>query len=236
MLTAKQYRILMLLYRHSRESGIAPSYEEMRRELGLRSKSSVYRLTVALEQRGFIERIPHCARALKVIKLPDTDMPRGGGATVIPLAVAPPVAVASARDDSRSRKAKSDDVLSEVPMMGRIAAGSPLEAIQTPRRMITVPQSLLGNGDYFALEVAGDSMKDAGILEGDTVVLRKTESAESGDIVVALIDGQEATLKRFRRKGDSIALEAANLSYATRIYRHGQIVVQGKLQALLRRC
>ena len=236
MLTRKQYELLMFIHERLKETGVPPSFDEMKDALDLRSKSGIHRLITALEERGFIKRLPNRARAMEVIRLPESIAPGlasppargafspeviegdlGKAATKTP--PPPPVEVASGI---------------EIPVMGRIAAGVPIEAIQTHSHSITVPPELVGKGEHYALEVRGDSMIEAGILDGDTVLIRRTDSADSGDIVVALVDGEEATLKRLRKKGASIALEAANPAYETRIFGPGRVRVQGRLVALFR--
>lgn len=227
MLTRKQHELLMFIHERIKETGVSPSFDEMKEALDLASKSGIHRLITALEERGFLRRLPHRARALEVTKLPQqatTASPPTGRAAfrprVIEAASAPPIA--------------ANDV-QELPVLGRIAAGTPIEAIQHERDRLCVPQSMLGSGEHYVLEVQGDSMIQAGILEGDFVVVRKTNTANSGEIVVALVMGEEATLKRLRRKGASIALEAANPAYETRIFGPDQIEVQGKLVGLIRR-
>ncbi len=237
MLTQKQYELLMFIHERLRESGVPPSFDEMKDALDLRSKSGIHRLITALEERGFIRRLPNRARALEVIKLPDSmgpglaARPRGFSPSVIEgdrgrAKPAAPPAPAPSLDGGGSL---------EVPVMGRIAAGVPISAIQTHSHTIQIPVDLVAAGEHFALEVRGDSMIEAGILDGDTVVIRKTDSADAGDIVVALVDDEEATLKRLRKRGASIALEAANPAYETRIFGPDRVRVQGKLVALLRR-
>jgi repressor LexA len=233
MLTRKQLELLMFINERLKEEGVPPSFEEMKEALNLQSKSGVHRLIVALEERGFLRRMPNRARALEVIKLPESHSPsiasRKSGFTpnVIQgnLGRVKPV---TASNDGAPRAAV-------VPMMGRIAAGVPISAIQDHSANIAVPPEMLGAGEHFALEVKGDSMIDAGIFDGDTVIIRKGDTAHNGDIVVALVDDEEATLKRLRRKGDSVALEAANTAYETRIFGPDRIRVQGRLVGLLRK-
>ncbi len=236
MLTRKQYELLMFIRQRMKETGIPPSFEEMKEALGLRSKSGIHRLITALEERGFIRRLPHRARALEIVKLPETLSPRLGGAPargfdpeVIEGSLGRKAPPASAPADT------SEPPAAVVPVMGRIAAGVPIEAIQDHTHDVTVPPEMLGAGEHYALEVKGDSMIEAGILDGDTVIIRHDETARNGDIVVALVDNEEATLKRLRRKGESIALEAANPAYETRIFGPGRVRVQGRLVGLLRR-
>jgi repressor LexA len=232
MLTRKQLELLLFINERLKESGIPPSFDEMKDALDLRSKSGIHRLITALEERGFIRRLPNRARALEVIRLPEAVSPqirqRGFRPNVIEgrLGKAPEPAM-------RTEEAANDSVA--VPVMGRIAAGVPISAIQTHSHSISMPPELLGTGDHFALEVRGDSMIDAGIFDGDTIVVRKQDTANTGDIVVALIDNEEATLKRLRRKGASIALEAANPAYETRIFGPDRVRIQGRLTGLLRK-
>ena len=229
MLTRKQFELLRFINDRLKESGVPPSFDEMKEALDLRSKSGIHRLITALEERGFIRRLPNRARAIEVIKLPDSSSSGGRLRGFTPSVIE--------GDLGRVRTVSEDDSGKPVavPVMGRIAAGTPIEAIQTRSHTITVPPDLLSTGDHFALEVRGDSMVEAGILEGDTVLIRKTEAAETGDIVVALIDDEEATLKRFRRRGASIALEPANTSYEVRILPPNRVRIQGKLVGLFRR-
>jgi repressor LexA len=233
MLTRKQYELLMFVHQRLKEAGVPPSFEEMKEALDLRSKSGIHRLITALEERGFIRRLPHRARALEVVKLPESVRP---SLALAPKRFSPNViegSLGKVRPGHPAGGAAAEPTF--VPLMGRIAAGVPVEAIQDHTQNIAVPPELLGAGEHFALEIKGDSMIEAGILDGDTVVVRKTDTASNGEIVVALIDNEEATLKRLRRKGDSIALEAANPGYETRIFGPDRVKVQGKLVALLRR-
>jgi repressor LexA len=235
MLTRKQYELLMFIHERLKESGVPPSFEEMKDALDLRSKSGIHRLITALEERGFVRRLPNRARALEVIRLPDSVTP--GLASARARGFTPRVCAGRPRppaDVPAPAMVGSAEAI-PVPVMGRIAAGVPIEAIQNHSHTIAMPADLLSGGEHFALEVRGDSMVDAGIFDGDTVVVRRTDSADTGDIVVALVDGEEATLKRLRRKGGSIALEAANPAYETRIFGPDRVRIQGKLIALLRR-
>jgi repressor LexA len=231
MLTRKQFELLRFIHERLKESGVPPSFDEMKDALDLRSKSGIHRLITALEERGFIRRLPNRARAIEVIKLPEPVSQgvgrRGFTPSVIEGNLGKGRASAAAQDDGERPVT--------VPVMGRIAAGTPIEAIQTKSHVISMPPDLLGAGDHFALEVRGDSMIEAGILEGDTVLIKKTEAADTGDIVVALIDEEEATLKRFRRRGASIALEPANTSYEVRILPPTRVRIQGKMVGLFRR-
>src|ERR1700754_1197101 len=228
MLTAKQKELLLYIHERIKETGVSPSFDEMKEALDLASKSGIHRLITALEERGFLRRLPHRARALEVVKLPQQATaaapPKGRAPFKPQLVEAGQAAPVVAANDSR-----------ELPILGRIAAGTPIEAIQQERDRLPVPESMLGAGEHFVLEVQGDSMINAGILDGDFVVIRRTDAANSGDIVVALVMGEEATLKRLRRKGASIALEAANPAYETRIFGPDQVAVQGKLVGLIRR-
>ena len=237
MLTRKQHELLLFINERMRESGIPPSFDEMKDALDLASKSGIHRLITALEERGFIRRLPNRARALEVIKLPESHNAarerRGFSPSVIegsrgkaPEPVAKPK-VQPANEDAPQ--------VATVPVMGRIAAGVPISAIQHTTHEVAVPLEMVGPGDHYALEVRGDSMIDAGIFDGDTVIIRNATTANPGDIVVALVDDEEATLKRFRRKGASIALEAANPAYETRIFGPDRVKVQGKLVGLIRR-
>jgi repressor LexA len=235
MLTRKQHELLMFIQERIKEGGVSPSFDEMKEALDLRSKSGIHRLITALEERGFIRRLPHRARALEVLKLPDSASPslaraRGFSPEVIEGSRGKPIT--TSKDLAPSASNENTMTLS---VMGRIAAGTPIEALQEESHQVSVPLNLLGSGEHYALEVKGDSMIEAGILDGDTVLIQRTDTANSGDIVVALVDGYEATLKRLRRKGDSIALEAANPAYETRIFGPDRVKVQGKLVGLLRR-
>src|SRR5438477_2125438 len=230
MLTRKQAELLRFIHERLKEAGVPPSFDEMKDALDLRSKSGIHRLIDALEERGFIRRLPNRARAIEVIKLPESvahGMGRSRGFT--PSVIEGNLGrVRSSSDDESGRPVA-------VPVMGRIAAGTPIEAIQTRTHVVNMPPELLSSGEHFALEVRGDSMIDAGILDGDTALIKKTDVAETGDIVVALIDDEEATLKRLRRRGNSIALEPANTAYETRILPQDRVKIQGKMVGLFRR-
>jgi repressor LexA len=232
MLTRKQLELLRFIHERLKEAGVPPSFDEMKDALDLRSKSGIHRLITALEERGFIRRLPNRARAIEVVRLPET-MSQGPAASRS-RGFTPSVIEGTL---GRVRTASEDDGGRPVavPMMGRIAAGTPIEAIQSRSAIINIPPDLLTSGDHFALEVRGDSMIDAGILEGDTVLIRKGDAADTGDIVVALIDEEEATLKRFRRRGASIALEPANTTYEVRILPPNRVRIQGKLVGLFRK-
>ncbi|UDL90355.1 transcriptional repressor LexA [Mesorhizobium sp. PAMC28654] len=239
MLTRKQHELLMFIHERLKESGIPPSFDEMKEALDLASKSGIHRLITALEERGFIRRLPNRARALEVLRLPDSIAPGLNAArkflpSVIQGSLGRQIKPAPSRLSSASN---DDDAVAAVsiPVMGRIAAGVPIDAIQHQTHSISVPPDMIMGGDHYALEVKGDSMIEAGIFDGDTVIIRNTDTASPGEIVVALVDEEEATLKRFRRKGASIALEAANPAYETRIFGPDRVKVQGKLVGLIRR-
>ena len=230
MLTKKQHELLHFINQRLQATGISPSFDEMKEALGLKSKSGIHRLITALEERGFIHRLPHRARALEVLKLPDSAI-AGSRREFRPSVVRGGL---SAGSSARPIDHGSGDVVS-LPLYGRIAAGAPIEALSDPSNATDVPASMLGNGEHFALEVDGDSMIDAGILHGDVAVIERTESAENGTIVVALVDSQEATLKRLRRRGNSVALEPANKRYETRIFPPDRVKIQGRLVGLMRK-
>lgn len=236
MLTRKQHELLVFIDRHLRQTGFSPSFEEMKEGLNLKSKSGIHRLISALEERGFLARRHHRARALEVLKLPENmrEEPsaeaEAGGAGFSPNVI---------RGDFSARiagvRAANDAAAIQLPLYGRIAAGLPIEALRDTSQHIDVPMALLSGGEHYALEVAGDSMVEAGILDGDTVIIRKDDAAENGQIVVALVDDSEVTLKRLRRRGNSIALEPCNVRHETRIFPADRVKVQGKLVGLLRR-
>lgn len=228
MLTRKQLELLDFINKRMARDGVPPSFDEMKEALDLRSKSGIHRLITALEERGFIRRLAHRARAIEIVKLPDAlETPTSGGFK--------PRVIEGDRTDPPARAIPVEAHALELPVMGRIAAGVPIEAISEVSHTVAVPgQMLSGTGDHYALEVKGDSMIDAGINDGDVVVIRETKKAENGEIVVALVEGQEATLKRFRQNGNAIALEAANPAYETRVYRDDQVKVQGRLVGLIR--
>lgn len=242
MLTKKQYDLLMFIHDRTSATGVPPSFEEMKDALDLKSKSGIHRLITALEERGFIRRLPNRARALEVLRLPESvarakplEQPR-------PRGFSPSVIEGSAREGATPSNFKRPSLrpvsaaydIVDVPMMGRIAAGVPIEAIQQKGMAVHLPADMLGPGEHFALEVRGDSMVDAGIYDGDTVIVKRTDRAETGEIVVALIDDDEATLKRIRKRGNTIALESANPQYETRIFGADRVRIQGRLTALLR--
>tara|TARA_Y100000590_G_scaffold226907_1_gene256217 strand:+ start:612 stop:1289 length:678 start_codon:yes stop_codon:yes gene_type:complete len=223
MLTKKQKNLLLFINKKLRASGVSPSYEEMKESLNLKSKSGIHRLISALEERGFIRRLPHKARALEVIKLPETASANDIYNTFSPSVI-----------KGGLDKEQSEDKDEEIPVLGKIAAGTPVEAIQNEVSRIPLPVNLEKNGEYFGLKVQGDSMIEAGISEGDTVIIKKTDTADNGKIVVALIDNHEAMLKRIRRKGKTIALESANRNYETKIFGPDRVKVQGILVSLYR--
>jgi repressor LexA len=229
MLTRKQFELLRFVHERLKESGVPPSFDEMKDALDLRSKSGIHRLITALEERGFIRRLPNRARAIEVIKLPETVGQGVGRRGFTPSVIEGNlgrVRVSSEEDSGRPVA---------VPVMGRIAAGTPVETIEIKSHVMNVPADLLSTGDHYALEVRGDSMIEAGILEGDIALIRKIDTADTGDIVVAVIDGEEATLKRFRRRGASIALEPANTTYEVRILPPNRVEIRGKMVGLFRK-
>ena len=234
MLTAKQRELLLFIHQRLKDNGgVSPSFDEMKDALNLKSKSGIHRLVSGLEERGFIRRMPHRARALQVLKLPEDS----GGA---PAADRGRFSATIIRGDFKASlpgtPVAPDVEAVELPLYGQIAAGTAIEALRDQTTTVGVPASLLGRvGEHYALEVAGDSMIDAGILDGDTVIIERSDTAENGAIVVALIDSQEVTLKRLRRRGASIALEPANKEYETRIFGPDRVQVQGRLVGLLRR-
>jgi repressor LexA len=237
MLTRKQHELLLFIHERLKEHGIPPSFDEMKDALDLASKSGIHRLITALEERGFIRRLPNRARALEVLRLPDSIAPGLNAARKFSPSV---IQGGHGRNHEapRGRSASNDDDASaavSIPVMGRIAAGVPIDAIQHKTHAIMVPPEMLSGGEHYALEVKGDSMIEAGIFDGDTVIIRNASTANPGEIIVALVDEEEATLKRFRRKGASIALEAANPAYETRIFGPDRVKVQGKLVGLIRR-
>ncbi|MAM38886.1 MAG: repressor LexA [Erythrobacter sp.] len=233
MLTAKQHELIRFIQEKLEETGISPSFEEMKEALDLKSKSGVHRLISALEERGFIRRLPNRARALEIIKRPEDSVT---GTTRAATAPAPPAAndaVVSAHAAKPVAPEPANDII-EVPLHGRIAAGAPIEAIEGQSSM-PVPAALLGPGDHYALEVSGDSMIEAGIFDGDFALVKRTETARDGEIVVALVDNEEATLKYLRKEGAMVRLDPANGSYEPQVYEAGRVQVQGKLAGLLRR-
>ena len=233
MLTRKQHELLTFIDAHLKTTGFSPSFEEMKEALQLRSKSGIHRLISALEERGFLRRRHHRARALEVTRLPN----EAGRELVVeaPAPFAPNVIRGDFSGRFPAVRAANEAAAVHLPLYGRIAAGLPIEALRDQGAQIEVPLALLGNGEHYALEVAGDSMVEAGILDGDTVVIRKGDVAENGQIIVALIDDAEVTLKRLRRRGNSVALEPANQRHEIRIFPADRVKVQGSLVALLRR-
>jgi repressor LexA len=234
MLTKKQHELLTFINQRLAATGVAPSFDEMKDALNLRSKSGIHRLISGLEERGFIRRLPHRARALEVVKLPEESAAQpvaaGGRGRFSPTVI---------RGDFSGAlpgmPVTNDIEAVDLPLYGRIAAGTPIEALRDPGNTIAVPGTLLGRGEHYALEIAGDSMVEAGILDGDTVIIQRCDTAENGAIVVALVDNVEVTLKRLRQRGASIALEPANKNYETRIFGPDRVKVQGRLVGLLRR-
>jgi repressor LexA len=245
MLTRKQHELLSFIDLHLKETGVSPSFEEMKEALQLRSKSGIHRLISALEERGFLRRHHHRARALEVTRLPENFAERQPAAPRAEPGFAPPgfsppgfspnVIRGDFQRSLPGVRAANDATAVSLPLYGRIAAGLPIEALRDDGVSIEIPLAMLGSGDHFALEVAGDSMIDAGILDGDTVVIRKGETAENGQIIVALVDDNEVTLKRLRRRGNSIALEPANPRHETKLFPADRVRVQGRLVALLRK-
>ena len=235
MLTKKQSELLRFINERLKEDGVPPSFDEMKEALDLRSKSGIHRLIMALEERGFIRRLPNRARALEVLRLPESSTPAPGarGGKFSPSVIEGDLG--RIRQTNTAPIPGDDSGSVSIPVMGRIAAGTPISAIQSRSHTIGMPADMLGLGDHFALEVRGDSMIEAGILDQDVVIIRKQETAETGDIVVALIDDEEATLKRLRKRGASIALEAANPAYETRIFGPDRIRIQGRLVSLIRK-
>lgn len=239
MLTRKQHELLLFIHERMKETGIPPSFDEMKEALDLASKSGIHRLITALEERGFIRRLPNRARALEILRLPESI----AQSFATPRKFLPSIIEGSGgRSGSKGdigngkRVTQSDNSANiNVPVMGRIAAGVPISAIQHQTNTLSLPIDMIGGGEHYALEVKGDSMIEAGIFDGDTVVIRRTDTASPGEIIVALVDDEEATLKRYRRKGDSIALEAANPAYETRIFGPDRIRIQGRLVSLIRR-
>jgi repressor LexA len=240
MLTKKQHELLLYINQRLAATGIAPSFDEMKDALNLRSKSGIHRLISGLEERGFIRRLPHRARALEVTKLPEesaapSSLSSNGNGAAERGRFSPTVIRGDFAGALPGTPVAPDTAAVDLPLYGRIAAGTPIEALRDQNNSVAVPGSLLGRGEHYALEVAGDSMVDAGILDGDTVIIQRCDTAENGAIVVALVDNVEVTLKRLRRRGASIALEPANKAYETRIFGPDRVKVQGRLVGLLRR-
>jgi repressor LexA len=234
MLTKKQNELLRFINERLKEAGVPPSFDEMKEALDLRSKSGIHRLIMALEERGFIRRLPNRARALEVLRLPESSTPHNAsrGGKFAPSVIEGNLGRVRAPADMLP---EADNNNVAIPVMGRIAAGTPISAIQARSHTISLPADMLPLGEHYALEVRGDSMIEAGIFDNDTVIIRKQDHAETGDIIVALIDDEEATLKRLRKRGASIALEAANPAYETRIFGPDRVRIQGKLVSLMRR-
>ena len=245
MLTRKQHELLLFIDKHLRSTGFSPSFEEMKEALNLKSKSGIHRLITALEERGFLKRRAHRARALEVLRVPDSLSPRAAQTTAATVAAPAAASAASfapnvirgnfAQNLPGAVRTANDAAAVHLPLYGRIAAGLPIEALRDSGESVEVPAAMLGGGEHYALEVAGDSMEGAGILDGDTIIIRRGDTADNGSIVVALVDENEVTLKRLRRRGNSIALEAANPRYETRIFGPDRVKVQGRLVGLVRR-
>ena len=239
MLTRKQHELLLFIHQHLTRHGVSPSFDEMKDALALKSKSGIHRLITGLEERGFIRRLPHRARALEVLRLPENadQAPAHAGGANAPggAGFAPKVIQGGFGGALPGASVAQESEALQLPLYGRIAAGTAIEALRDEDNFIDVPATILGKGDHYALEVDGDSMVEAGILDGDTVVIQRTDTAENGTIVVALIDSREVTLKRLRRKTGAIALEAANKRYETRIFPPERVKIQGRLVGLLRR-
>ena len=256
MLTKKQYELLMFIHQRVRETGVPPSFDEMKDALDLRSKSGIHRLITALEERGYIKRLEKRARALEIVRLPENaaEGMRPAATRNQALRLSRPDVSGRLARDTRDHRMESripadtrqvsgylrprghdGESVTAVPILGRIAAGTPIEALQNRGNEVPVPSTLIGGGEHYALEVTGDSMINAGILDGDTVIIRKADTANTGEIVVALVDESEATLKRLRKRGASIALEAANPAYETRLYGSDRVRIQGTLVGLIRR-
>jgi repressor LexA len=237
MLTKKQYELLLLIDTRIREAGVPPSFDEMKMALGLKSKSGIHRLISGLEERGFIRRLPHRARALEILKMPE-NIERDRAESKAQAAEKPTsmANVVKGEFGAKPIPAHTSPAAGiELPFLGRIAAGTPIEALSDPSSFIEVPPSMLGGGDHFCLEVDGDSMIEAGILDGDTVIIQRTNHTENGAIVVALVDNEEATLKYIHKKGDKVALKPANAAYETRIFGPDRVHIQGRLVGLLRK-
>lgn len=244
MLTKKQHQLVVFIDQRLRETGISPSFDEMKEALDLKSKSGIHRLVTALEERGFIRRLAHRARAIEVIRLPENTIedntvvaPKPLVLNAEPLPIHPTAPGASetvVRGNFGSAPRSVPDETLSLPLFGRIAAGTPIEALRDSSATIDIPATMVGPGKHYCLTIEGDSMVEAGILDGDTVVIRECQTAENGTIVVALVDGFEATLKRIRRKGNTVALEPANRAYETRLFGPDRVAVQGRLVGLLR--
>ena len=245
MLTRKQLDLLRFIDERMRGEGVPPSFDEMKDALDLKSKSGIHRLITALEERGFLRRLPNRARAIEVLRIPDSLVREAAPAAPPVARIEPrrftPSVVEGGRAKAAPPRPSTTQMMDDsgravsIPVMGRIAAGTPISAIQSQSHAITMSPDFLAGGEHYALEVRGDSMVEAGILDGDLVVIRKQDTANTGDIIVALIDDEEATLKRLRRRGSSIALEAANPAYETRVLGPDRVRIQGRLVSLVRR-
>lgn len=230
MLTRKQYDLLLFIHERLQDSGVSPSFDEMKDALELKSKSGIHRLITGLEERGFLRRLPHRARALEIIKLPENTSP-----DELPVRNRRVENIRRQELGTRKSMLRGSGNSVQLQLYGRIAAGTPIEALRDHSMLVEVPVTLLGKGDHYALEVDGDSMMEAGILDGDTVIIERTETADSGDIVVALVEQEEVTLKRFNKKPGQVELEPANAKYKTQVYGPDQVDVQGRLVGLLRK-
>jgi len=234
MLTRKQHELLIFINQRLNETGVSPSFDEMKDALGLKSKSGVHRLVTGLEERGFLRRLPHRARALEILRLPE-DLEQTPKETVAGAAKGFSPNVIKGDFKLPGARVAGDSESVDLPLYGRIAAGTPIEALRDHSQSIGVPAAIIGAGEHYALEIDGDSMIEAGIFDGDTVIIRRSDTADNGAIVVALVDESEVTLKRLRRKGHSIALEPANVDFETRIFGPDQVKVQGQLVGLIRK-
>ncbi len=233
MLTRKQHELLLFINDYHSKTGTSPSFDEKKDALDLKTKSGIHRLITGLEERGFIRRLPHRARALDVLRLPDAAT--AGGKPVDAPGFAPNVIQGEFDKPLHGVRTGHEAETTQLPLYGRIAAGTPIEALRDPSTVVDVPTNMIASGEHYALTVDGDSMVEAGIIDGDVVVIQRCDTAENGRIVVALIDEQEVTLKRLRRKGNSVALEPANKNYETRIFGPDQVRIQGQLLGLMRR-
>ncbi len=230
MLTRKQYDLLMFIHDRLQDTGVSPSFDEMKAALDLKSKSGIHRLITGLEERGFIRRLPHRARALEVVRMPENTEPEA-----LPQRNRRVASIRHREVGTRGSAIRGSADSVQLPLYGRIAAGTPIEALRDHSNQVEVPVGMLGRGDHYALEVDGESMIDAGILDGDTVIIERCENADEGEIVVALVEAEEVTLKRFRRLGSQVGLEPANKMFRTQIYDPGQVDIQGRLVGLLRK-
>jgi repressor LexA len=237
MLTSKQRELLIFINSRIKETGVSPSFDEMKEALDLKSKSGIHRLITALEERGFLRRLPNRARALEVLRLPDDAVARAatGGSKFSPSVVQGRFGTRDAKRAPVPQRPIGNSETVDLPILGRIAAGTPIEAIQHEVDRFAAPKSMLASGEHFVLEVQGESMIEAGIFDGDLAIIQRCEDAANGEIVVALVDREEATLKRIRRKGGSIALEAANPAFETRIYGPDRVAIQGRMVGLMRK-